>query len=67
MPAPSAVNATAPIGAVPVTDAVNVTVVPATDGLVLDATVVVVGVSGTAEITCDSGALVDAPFAELPA
>ena len=66
MPLPSAVNATAPVGAVPVTEAVNVTVAPATDGLVPDARVVVVGVVA-AETTCDSGALLDAPFAASPA
>ena len=67
MPVPSAVNATGPVGAVPVTEAVNVTAAPVVDGLALDATVVVVGVELALETTCDSGALVDAPFAELPA
>ncbi len=65
--APSAVNATVPVGAAPVTDAVNVTGAPVTDGLVPDARFVVVGVAATAEITCDSGALLDATFAASPA
>jgi len=67
MPVPSAMNATSPVGAVPVTDAVNVTAAPATDGLFPDASTVVVGVAGTADTTCDSDALADAPFAESPA
>ena len=64
---PSAVNATVPVGAAPVTDAVNVTGAPVTDGLVLDARFVVVGVAATAEITCDSGALAELAFAASPA
>ena len=62
MPAPSLVNATAPVGALPVTDAVNVMVAPATAGLpdvasvVADATLTV----------CDSGVLLDAVLPVSP-
>ena len=60
---PSLVKATAPVGALPLTDAVNVTLVPTTTGLAEVASVV-----ADADLTtCDKGALVDAPLAELPA
>ena len=62
MPAPSLVNATAPVGALPVTDAVNVMVAPATAGLPDVASVVVDG----AWTVCDSGVLLDPVFAVSP-
>ena len=52
---PSLVNATAPVGALPATDAVNVTLVPLTTGVPDVATVVV----DAALTVCDSGALLD--------
>ena len=52
---PSLVNATAPVGALPVTDAVNVTLVPVTTGVPDVATVVVEAVL----TVCDNGALLD--------
>lgn len=60
---PSLVKATGPVGALPLTDAVNVTLVPTTTGLA-DVARVVVDADLT---TCDKGALVEAPLAEFPA
>ena len=54
--APAALNTTLPVGAVPVTVAVKVTLVPATDGLTELATAVPL----TAELTtCTNAALVE--------
>lgn len=63
---PPFVKLTLPVGATPVTDAVNVTLAPTTDGFAELASVVVVGV-GTLELTtCDSVALPDATLAASP-
>jgi len=62
MPAPSLVNATAPLGALPVTDAVNVMLAPATTGLPEVARIVV----DTAWTVCASGVLVDPVFDASP-
>ncbi len=63
---PPLVKLTLPVGAMPVTDAVNVTLAPATDGFAELASVVVVG-AGPAELTtCDSAALVDATLPASP-
>ena len=64
---PSLVNATGPVGALPFTVAVNVTVFPAMDGFNELTSVVVVGAGAALLTTCDSDGLEDAPFAELPA
>ncbi len=65
MVAPSEVKATVPAGVAPTTVAVKVTGVPTAAGLALLTRVVVVD-TGPLVMTCESGALVDAPLAELP-
>ena len=61
--APPSVNATVPVGVVPVTVAVNVTDAPTADGFAELASPVV----EVALLTvCDSGALVDAALPALP-
>ena len=64
MVVPPSVKRTAPVGALPVTDAVNVTLVPTIVGLAELETVVA---EGAGLMTCDSGALLDAAFPALPA
>jgi hypothetical protein len=64
MVAPLSVKFTAPAGALPVTDAVNVTLVPTSVGFAELETVVVEDAGLT---TCDSGALLDAALPESPA
>jgi hypothetical protein len=60
---PTSRKSTVPVGDVPTTVAVNVTLVPTVDELLgLEIVVVVTG----ALITCASGALLDAAFVELP-
>ena len=62
MDVPPLVKLTLPVGASPVTDAVNVTLAPATDGFAELASVVVV-----ADLTtCDSVLLVDATLPASP-
>ena len=62
--APLSVKLTVPVGALPVTVAVRVTLVPTTDGLLeLDTTVVVADLALT---TCDSGELLDEAFEPSP-
>jgi hypothetical protein len=65
--APLAVKAIVPVGALPVTVAVNVTLAPAVAGLSELASVVVVGAGAAVFTTCDSGVLDDAPLVALPA
>src|SRR6266566_5628352 len=60
---PSAAKLTLPVGFVPLTVAVNVTVVPTVAGLAELATIVVVA---TAVMTCDSGELLEAALAASP-
>ena len=60
---PSAVNATVPVGAVPLTVAVNVTLVPTIDGFAELASVVVLAALLT---TCERVALVDALLPASP-
>jgi hypothetical protein len=62
---PPSVKLTLPVGFVPLTVAVNVTVVPTVAGLAELATTVVVGVA-TAVMTCDSGELLEAALAASP-
>lgn len=62
---PPSVKFTVPVGALPVTDAVNVTLAPAIDGLVPLVTPVVVAVF--ALMTCDRDTLLDAVFDPSPA
>ncbi len=62
---PPSVKFTVPVGALPVTDAVNVTLAPTIDGLVPLATPVVVATF--ALMTCDSDTLLDAVFDPSPA
>src|SRR6266446_10870415 len=61
---PSAAKLTLPVGFVPATVAVNVTVVPTIAGLAELATIVVV--VATAVMTCDSGELLEAALAASP-
>ena len=62
MPMPSLVKATVPVGAVPVTDAVNVMLAPASAGLPEVASVVV-----DATLTvCDNAELADAVLSASP-
>jgi hypothetical protein len=61
---PPSVKLTAPDGALPVTDAVKVTLVPTTAGFAELETVVPEDAGFT---TCDSGALLDAAFPAFPA
>ena len=63
MVAPASVNATVPVGAVPVTVAVNVTLAPALAGLAELARPVV---EATLFTTCESAALVDATLPASP-
>src|SRR5208282_3703176 len=60
---PSAVNPTLPVGALPVTVAVNVTLAPKVEGVNEVATAVVVATLFT---VCDSGALVEPLLALSP-
>jgi hypothetical protein len=63
---PLSVKLTVPIGALPVTLAVKITIVPRADGLAELASVVVVG-NGPAEFTiCDKLALLDAVLPTSP-
>ena len=62
MPAPSLVKATAPVGALPVTDAVNVTLAPAVTGLPDVASVV----ADAALTDCDNAVLLDAVLPVSP-
>src|SRR5271169_5881534 len=61
----SAVKPTLPVGALPVTDAVKVTVIPTVDGLAELARLVVLAVL-LLLTTCDSGALVEPVLAPSP-
>ena len=61
---PSATKLTLPVGFVPATVAVNVTVAPTIAGLAELATIVVV--VATAVMTCDSGELLEAALAASP-
>src|SRR5258706_3724138 len=56
---PPFVKLTVPVGASPVTDAVNVTLAPATEGFAELASVVVVAVAPPELTVCDTAALVD--------
>jgi hypothetical protein len=60
---PPSLKLTAPVGALPVTDAVNVTFVPTTAGFAELETVVPEEAGFT---TCDSGALLDATLPPSP-
>jgi hypothetical protein len=62
---PPSVKFTVPVGAVPVTDAVKVTLTPTIDGLIELTTLVVV--AGLELTTCDSGKLLDTEFEPSPA
>jgi len=64
MVAPPSVKFTAPVGALPVTDAVNVTLAPKVDGLSELATLVVVG--GVPLMTWDSVELAEGVFEPSP-
>jgi len=65
--APSEVNATPPVGALPLTVAVNVTLLPGAEGFCELPSVVVVGVGPPAALTtCDNGVLVEATFKPSP-
>jgi hypothetical protein len=57
---------TLPVGLVPATVAVKVTLVPTVDGFFELASVVVVGVGGAELTTCDSAALVEAALPASP-
>jgi hypothetical protein len=57
---------TVPVGAVPATVAVNVTLTPTSDGLPELASVVVVAVVGDEFTVCDTAKLLDAVFAVSP-
>ena len=57
MDPPSDVNATLPVGALPLTVAVNVTLTPAVDGFCELASVVVVAAGAPAFTVCDSALL----------
>src|SRR2546423_14929599 len=61
---PSAIKLTLPVGFVPATVAVNVTVAPTVAGLAELATIVVV--VATAVMTCDSGELLEVALAASP-
>jgi hypothetical protein len=63
---PPSLKLTLPVGALPVTVAVNVTLWPCVEGLSVLAMVVVVATALLPLTTCDSGALVDPPLALLP-
>ena len=62
---PPSVKFTVPVGALPVTDAVNVTFAPTIDGL--EPLVTPVVVATFALMTCDSDTLLDAVFDTSPA
>ena len=64
---PPSLKLTLPVGAVPVTVAVNVTLAPDRDGFGELASVVVVGVGPPGLTTCDSVLLVDATLPASPA
>ena len=63
MVVPPSVKLTVPVGALPVTDAVNVTLVPAIVGFAELETVVA---EGAGLMICDSGALLDAALPASP-
>ena len=63
---PPSLKLTLPVGLLPATVAVNVTLVPKVDGFLELASVVVVGVGPAELTTCDSAALVDAPLPASP-
>ena len=63
MVVPPSVKFTVPVGALPVTDAVNVTLVPTTDGLEELESVVVESAGFT---TCDTGALLETALPASP-
>src|SRR5450432_236324 len=64
MVVPPSVKLTVPVGAAPVTDAVNVTLCPTVDGLSELITLVVIG--GFELTTCDSGELLDTALEASP-
>jgi hypothetical protein len=66
MEVPPSLKSTLPVGATPVTVAVNVTLAPAVDGLSELVRVVVVG-TGATLTTCDNVLLVDELLPESPA
>ena len=64
---PPSLKLTLPVGLLPATVAVKVTLVPTVDGLSELASVVVVGAGPTELTTCDSVVLVDAALPASPA
>ena len=63
---PSAAKLTLPVGALPLTEALNVTLVPTVAGLSELDSVVEVGANEPPLTTCDNGLLVDDAFAASP-